>query len=393
MKQGLTLLLLLCLLLPMPAALAAEAEQSPAPVSDLVTKLYDTLSVEEVNQVVATLNRELDEPIPELTVGAVLDLAFNGVSSAGANLGPMLIRLATGELSRNFQLLGKLIILAVFCALLQNLQNSFEQSGISLLAQSVCFVFLAALALHAFYHALLFAEQRIDSMVSFMEALLPVLISLLTGIGAFSSAALFSPLMLLVVNVISSIVKDVVLPLLLFSSVLECINYLSNQYRLIQLAGLLKQAAMVTLGLVLVVFVGMITVQGVVGSVADGVSLRTAKFAASTFIPVVGKMFADTVEVVMGASLLLKNGVGIFGLLAIAVLCLFPLVKLLVLVFAIKLAGALVEPLGAEQTARCLQTIGTNLLLVFGAVLTVTLMFFLLITMLIGVGNIGLVSH
>ena len=97
-----------------------------------------------------------------------------------------------------------------------------------------------------------------------------------------------------------------VLPLLMVTALIECVNYLSDQYKLSNLAGVLKQTGMVVLGLTLVIFIGVISIQSVVGSVADGITLRTAKYATATFIPVVGKMFADTVELVMGASLLIK---------------------------------------------------------------------------------------
>jgi stage III sporulation protein AE len=227
-------------------------------------------------------------------------------------------------------------------------------------------------------------------MVSFMEALLPLLLSLLAGVGAITSAALFTPLMLFVVSTVSVVVKDLVLPLLFLTAILECVNYLSDKYQVSNLSGLFKQASLFVLGLTMVLFIGIITIQGVAGSVADGITLRTAKYATATFIPVVGKMFADTVELVMGASLLLKNAIGIFGVMVVLLLCIFPLIKLLSLIIVIKIAGALVQPMGDEKMAKCLEAMGNNLLLVFGALLTVALMFFLAITMIIGAGSVAM---
>lgn len=368
----------------------AEAPASTATAPDLAQQLFEKLSVDAVNQYIVKMNAEMDGDIPELSGGTALQFATQGLPVHFDDLGKMVYLKLMKEFMQNIHLLGELIFLAVLCALLQNLQNSFEQSGIALLSCGVCFAFMSVLALHAFYNVILVAKATVGAMVGFMEALLPVLLSLLTGVGAFTSATLFTPLMLFVVNVTSSLTQDVVLPLLFLTSILECVNYLSDHYRVTNLAGLLKQSAMVVLGLTLVVFVGIVTIQGVAGGVADGVTLRTAKFATATFIPVVGKMFADTVEVVMGASLLLKNGIGIFGLFVIITLCALPLIKMLSLIITIKLAGALVQPLGDEKMSQCLNAMGNNLLLVFGAILVVTLMFFLVITMIIGVGNMAL---
>lgn len=361
----------------------AASDTSP----ELPMELLDNSSVNNVNHFVQTINKELSEDIPFLTSTTIKDIATKGIDFNWQTISTKFLSYFFKELAINVHLLGKLLFLAVLCALLQNLQNSFEQSAIALLAHSVCFIFLCVISLSIFYNSLTLAKDTVGNMVGFMEALLPLLLSLLAGVGALTSAALLTPLMLLVVSVTSVIVKDIILPLLFLTAVLECVNFLSDKYKLSNLTGVLKQTGMMLLGLLLVVFIGIVSIQGVAGSIADGLTLRTAKYATATFIPVVGKMFADTVELVMGASLLLKNAIGIFGVLAIALLCALPLIKLLSLIAVMKIAGALIQPMGDEKMAKCLDAMGNNLLLVFGAVLTVVLMFFLVITMIIAAGS------
>jgi len=355
--------------------------------ADIEKQLLETISTENINQFISKVNQELRGDIPLLSSASIKEIATKGLSLNWQTIWPTVTESLFKEVAANTHLMGKLLFLAVLCAMLQNLQNSFEQSGISLLAYSVCFIFMAVIALTAFYNAVTLATQTVGYMVGFMEALLPLLISLLAGVGALTSAALFTPLMLFVISSISIIIKDVVLPLLLLTATLDCLNYLSDKYRLSNLANLLKQASMMILGILMVLFIGIITIQGAAGSVADGLTLRTAKFATATFIPVVGKVLADTVELVMGASLLIKNAVGIFGVIVVFMICLFPLIKLLSLIVVIKISGALVQPMGDEKMAKCLDCIANNLLLVFGSVVIVALMFFLSITMIVAVGS------
>ena len=363
---------------------------APTVSPELPVELLDGSSVNNVNHFIQTINKELNEDIPFLTAATIKDLATKGLDFNWQTVSTKILSCLFKELATNIHLMGKLLFLAVLCALLQNLQNSFEQSSISLLAYSVCFIFLCVISLNAFYNGLTLARETVGNMVGFIEALLPLLLSLLAGVGALTSAALLTPLMLLVISVTSIIVKDIILPLLFLTAVLECVNYLSGKYGLSNLTGVLKQAGMMILGFVLVVFIGIVSIQGVAGSIADGLTLRTAKYATATFIPVVGKMFADTVELVMGASLLLKNAVGIFGVVAIALLCALPLIKLISLVVVMKIAGALIQPMGDEKMTKCLDAMGNNLLLVFGALLTVALMFFLIITMIIAAGSVAM---
>lgn len=380
------ILILLALLLLLGMGIVAAA---PAEAEEMNIQLLDKLSVDNVNHFITRINRELNEEIPLLTTETIRKLATQGASINGYGLWQTLLSRLFKEVTANLHLMGKLLFLAVLCALLQNLQSSFENSAISILAYGICFVFLTVIALTAFYNALEVARQTVGNMVGFMEALLPLMFSLLAGVGAITSVALFTPLMLFVVSAVSVVVKDLILPLLFLTGLLECVNYLSERYRLSNLAGVLKQAGMVVLGLTLVLFIGVISIQGVAGSVADGLALRTAKFATATFIPVVGKMFSDTVELVMGASLLIKNAVGIFGVLVIIMICALPVVKLISLIIVIKIAGALVQPMGDEKMAKCLDGMGNNLMLIFGAVLTVALMLFLAITMIIGAGSVA----
>lgn len=371
----------LCLVLTSGAA-GAAADQEKA-----MQQITEQLSLEEINQFVDKINRELNEDTSGFHMVTIHDLVEKGLKVNWNQIGDLIVSGFFKEISANLHLCGKLLFLAVLCALLQNLQNSFERSNISLLAYSVCFCFLTVIALTAIYNVLELARQTVGSMVSFMQALLPILISLLAGVGAVTSAALFTPLMLFLISMVSVIVKDVVLPLLFLTTALECVNYLSSTYQLGNLTTVLKQGGIIVLSLSLVVFIGVITIQGVSGSVSDGITLRTAKYATATFIPVVGKMFADTVELVLGASLLLKNAVGIFGVIAVLIICILPLLKIFSLIVIIKLTGALIQPMGDEKMAKCLDMMGNNLLLVFGGVLTAALMFFLAITMIIGVGN------
>ena len=352
-------------------------------------EMIDTLSVSNLNRFITDINRELNTDVPLLTMDTLKGIAAKGLQFEWHQLWQSFTAVFVKEVKANFHLMGKLLFLAVLCALLQNLQTSFENSATSLLAYSVCFVFLAVIALTAFYNALFMVRQTVGTIIGFMEALLPILLSLLAGMGALTTAAIFTPLMLFVVNAVSLIVRDIVLPLFFLAGILGCVNYLSDKYRLTNLEGLLRQTGAVVLGVTLVLFIGFVTIQGAAGGVTDGLALRTAKYAATTFIPVVGKMFSDTVELVAGASLLMKNAIGIFGVLSILMICAVPLIKLVSLILVIKVTGALIQPMGDEKMAKCLEGIGNNLWLVFGALLTVVLMLFIAITMIVGAGSVA----
>ncbi len=298
-----------------------------------------------------------------------------------------LVRFFLRELLANIKLMGQLLLLAVAAALLKSLQGAFGSHEVARLTEAVVFFVLLGIALGSFSLALDIGREAIESMVNFMFALLPVLLTLMASLGHITSAALFHPLIIVSVNVMASLVRNVFFPLILFATILYLLNHFSPDFKINRLASFLKDVSIWGIGLMLTIFVGITGVQGVAGSIGDAVSLRTAKFMTGALIPVVGKAMSDAVETVLGYSLLLKNSATITGLIILAMIIVFPLIKLLALIMIFKFAGAIVQPLGENNLADALDTMGSCLTLIFAAVATVALSFFIGITIIIGASN------
>ena len=356
-------------------------------------ELFDSLGIDALDHEIENINRDLMLDFSPLTLDMVRRIAAEGIAFAPEMWVRSLEQIFFREITSQMHLLGKLLFLAVLCVLMQQLQTSFRSSQIAALSYSVCFIFLLIIGMKAFTSAVMLAEQTIDAMIGFMEALLPLMLFLLTAVGAITSAALFTPLMLFAVNVLGVLMKTVILPMFLLTAVLDSLNYFSRTYRLGQLASLIRQGGMILFGFGMMLFTGLLTVQGVSGGIADGLGLRTAKFAVGNFVPIVGKMFADSVDVIFGASLILKIAIGIFGMVTVATVCLVPLIKLLVLAFLMKAGGALIQPMGEERLASCLAQLGTHILLLFAVTLSVALIFFLTITIIVGVGSMSVMMR
>jgi stage III sporulation protein AE len=141
------------------------------------------------------------------------------------------------------------------------------------------------------------------------------------------------------------------------------------------------------LSFVFTIFIGVLTIQGAMTASFDGISIRTAKFAMDTFVPIVGKMLSQSLDAVIGCSLLLKNAVGTAGLIIIGLLSMAPAVKIFTLMFLYKLSGSLLEPITDKRIADCLNGTGNVLLVLLVTVLGIALMFFLTTALMIAAGN------
>lgn len=349
-------------------------------------EVLNSLGVDALNREVANVSRDLAIDLEPLTLDTIHKIVQDGIGVEPHRWMRTVEMLFLHEIGAQLHLLGKVLFLAMLCVLMQQLQSSFESSKIAMLSHSVCFIFLLTIVMKSFSFAVVLASQTIDGMITVMEALLPMLLFLLTAVGAPISAALFTPLIVFALNAMGIFIQSVVMPLFFLVSVLDAVNCLSASYRVGQLNALLRQAGILFFTLGMTVFTGLLSLQGVSGGIADGLGIRTAKFAVGNLVPIVGKMFADSIDVVFGASLILKNALGVFGIVTIGAICLVPLVKLIVLAFLMKGCGALIQPMGEERLSGCLMKMGSNMLLLFTVVLSVAFLFFLTITIIVGVG-------
>ncbi len=378
------------LLLVTPSVCRAEGRTEDGPLLPTPEEVIGEVDLDKVNTVTRALDREVREALPDLEFSQLVRSLIKGdLGTSPAELVGVLYRYLFKELAGNAVLLGKLVILAVICAVLNNVSSAFEKATASKVAQSAVYLVLVTLAISSFVVALDAGREAVNGMVNFMHAILPVMVVLLCALGSFATAALFHPAVLMVVNFAGTIIATVVFPLLFFSAVLGMASHLAEGFSLSRLADFLKWVGLGIMGLLTSIFLGILSIHGVAGAVTEGLAYRTAKLATSTFIPVVGKVFADTMDAISGSSLLVKNGVGMAGLLVVFLIAIFPLLKILGLVVIYKLAAALVQPLGENRLADLMNTLGNNMVAVFAVVATCGILFFFALAIVTGIGSIN----
>ena len=123
-------------------------------------------------------------------------------------------------------------------------------------------------------------------------------------------------------------------------------------------------------------------------AIRDGISIRTMKYAVNNFVPVVGGMFADTMDTLIGSGLLVKNALGVTGLVGLVLLSAGPMFETLCAAFVYRLSGALLELVAPKRLCTCMDRFASVLTLFFVIELSVGAMFFLLAAQLLAAGNL-----
>jgi len=374
------ILLILLFLICFPISVqATEVGQIGEKEQTQISNLYEYISN------VKTQYEIINDMQPKDFVEQFIKTGENGLSFK--EISGYVIKYTFKEVIASMQLIGSLMIIAIICALLHNLQSAFDKESLSNIAYFACYGVMIVMITKSFYIVAELAKNTILSMTDFMAALIPVLMMLLASVGGFAEATLLDPVIMGFATISSRIYVDIIIPIIFMSFVLQFVKNISSDYKINNLTKLLKQIAIWVQGLVMTAFIAVMTIRSIAAKTLDQVTVKTAKFAVDTFVPVVGKLLSDAISTVAGYSLLLKSAISGLGLVVLIVIVLFPILKLLIMAFLYKIAAALIEPISDSRTVDCINSVGDSILLLMSCVISVSVMFFIMVAIVASTGK------
>lgn len=367
--------------------------QASPPEHNVIDEQLGKLGIEDVKKYWDDLVAKYGGYLPESQKGSFMEFVKGEKEFSIKEWMIGLLKYLFHELVANGKLLGTLIMLTIFSALLQSLQSAFAKSSVGKIADAVVYMVLIVFALNSFYVVMTYTRETIQTMIDFILALLPILLALIATGGGVVSVSFFHPIIVFLMNTSGMLMNYIVLPLLLLATILSIVSTMSDQYKVTKLSKLLQNVSVSIIGIFLTIFLGVLSVQGTATAVADGIAVKTAKFVTGNFIPVVGRMFTEAADTVLSASALLKNTVGIVGVVILLLIVAFPAIQIFCIAFIYKFAAAVLQPVGGGAIIKCLDIVGRSIIYVFACLAIVSFMFFLSITIVIAAGNITLMMR
>lgn len=373
------------------AATASSGPQPGRPASpeEIVRAQMDAMDTAALESFLRDVDADVKEFFPELDLAGMLKAPRGAAGRLEpGRIAAGILRLVAAEVRASLALLGQLIVLAVMCSVLSEFASGLGAEQATGIARAACFMVLAVMAINSFLVTTRVATAAVDRMTSFVHSATPLLFALLAAAGGVTSAGVMSPAVVAAAGATSGFVNNLVFPLIFLSAVLEVTSMITERVQLTRLSALLRDGAVAALGGFMTLFVGVMAVRGVGAAVTDTLSIRAAKFVSGTFIPVVGKMFSDAVAMVASCSVLIQSGLTVVGLLGVFMICLVPAAKIFAVAAMYKIAGAVVQPMGDEQLARCLGALGNTLVMVLVSLAVSAFAFIAAMTVVAGLANL-----
>jgi len=283
---------------------------------------------------------------------------------------------------RSLWRLTRLMAPAMLWSLLRRLTGRSSETGRVICQLLVCVFLTEDLTEH-----IALATSAVSRMAQGMESLFPLLLTLMSAVGGATGSAFLQPAIVATASAMTSLIREITVPLVTAAAILTMLCHLGEGLRLQRLAAFVHSCASWTLGVSFTVFIGVLTTRSVTAAALDGVTLRTAKYALSSLIPVVGGLFADTVDTLVGSSMLVQGALGVTGLIIIVGMIAVPLCQTLASAMLYRLASALMQPVSDGPLSACIHDFGRVLMLLFVIQLSAAAMFLMLIAQVVSVSG------
>lgn len=195
----------------------------------------------------------------------------------------------------------------------------------------------------------------VERISQYGKLLLPVVTAALASQGGSVTAASLYAATALFDSVICELICSILLPMVSICLVLSVVAAAAEDDMLKKLRDLLKQLMSWSLKVLLYVFTGYISLSGIISGTADQTALKAAKLTISGMVPVVGGILSDASETVLVGAAVVKNAVGISGLLGIIAVTIGPFITTGINYLLLKVLSAVSPAFASKGLSDLLQ--------------------------------------
>ncbi len=355
-------------------------------MQEILNEQIDSLGI---NNFLNASKKYTENVFPDLDIVSLFNNSLNGdISNTFSikNVGEIFLNELNIAISLLISILIIIIVHSIFKAIAENLENT----SVSQIIYFIEYLIIVTVTINYFLNILNITKESINNVVNFINLLIPLLITLMLTTGTLVSTTAIQPILIFMINFIGNFINLYLIPLLLISMSISIVSNFSDKVQIERISKFFKSSIVWILGIILTVFTCTLSLEGTLTSTVDGLTAKTAKAAVSNFIPVVGKIMGDTVDSVIGCGNVLKNAVGLIGVIIIIGIVLIPIIKILVMWLSFKLTAAVCEVVADVKIIKLLDQIADGYKILLAMLFSVSVMFIIGITLVIKITNSSL---
>lgn len=370
-RGGLCILFFLSCLFFSITAGASEGESEA-----LSEEFLDSMDLEQVDQTLGELLDGEDFSFKE----TVKELITGEIPFTREKIEELLKKAAFSDLDQHKKMAVSVLILILVSAVFTNFTGAFGKSQVADISFYMMYLLLFTVLMRAFTVMSQETLECINRVLAFMKILMPSYLAAAVFASGSLTGIAYYEFTLALIGGIQWLLKYTVIPAVNFYVLFSLLNHISREDYLSKMADLMHSFVSWSLKTLTAVAIGIQTVQCLILPAVD--SLKTAVLSKTAgAVPGVGNIFNSVTEVVLGSAIVIKNAIGVAGLLVLVLLCLIPMVKLSVCTVLYKVITAIVQPAADRRMAECVEGVGKGAGLLLRILTATGLLFFISVAM------------
>ena len=372
-------ILLICFVLIISFSINVYAENE-----ETIAEQQETFGV---NDFLEDAEEYTGEFFEDMNIKDILNNAIQGKVD-NSSIYKKILNLLGKEVKTTIVSLVSVLTIILIHSILKSISDNLENSNISKIIYYVQYILIVTIIMKNVSDVVGIVRESTINLVGFMNMLVPLLINLLLFTGKIATSSLLEPIILFMINFMGNIIQGIIIPIVLVVTSLCVISKISDQVQIDKISKFLKSGVVGFLGILLTVFVAVISLEGTLSSSVDGVTAKTTKAIVSSAIPVVGKILGDAVDTVLGCGIVLKNAVGILGVIIVIGICIMPIIKLLTIMISYKLLSAVTQPIADKKITDLLEQMGDIFKIFLAILCSISVMIIIGTTLVIKISNV-----
>lgn len=290
------------------------------------------------------------------------------------------------QLSKPLKILASLLAIILIAAVIESMEDSLSNKPISKIFGIICVLISVGLISDSVSDSIQTAADTLNSGGTFMIGYVPVFAGITASSGNITSAVAYNMLVLLVAQTAVKLSGEIIIPSLSVCMAMGIIEAINPDFKLSGITAAVKKTVTFVMGFIMTIFIGLLTLQSIVGASADTLGVKAAKYMVSNFIPVVGGAIADTYTTVKHSLGLLRGGTGFLGIIILFITILPPLLEITAIRFAFTICDFAADLFGVSQIRVLIQNTNWILSTIFSILVCFSVMLIISTAILMLVG-------
>lgn len=355
----------------------------------LVSSQVDSLGI---SSFLSDTKKYTEEAFGDLDLNNVFTDAISG-NLDNSKIINIILKLLGKNISTALKTVTSVIIIVIIHSVLKSISENLGNENVSKIAYYIEYILIVTLIMANFSSIISEMKTSLQNLTGFANSLIPLMMTLMITTGNVVSSSMIQPILLLLITFISNFVTNILIPIILVSTALGIISKISEQVQVGKLSKFLSSSMVWVLGTIFTLFVSITSLEGTLTASVDGVTAKAAKTAVSSVVPVIGSILGDAVNTIMGCSNIIKNAVGVVGIIVIISICIKPILELAILTITYYLGAALCEPIADKKIVGVMEQMGGTFKIFLAVMFGITALLIIGIAIVMKISNSGLMYN